>query len=807
VRPSVLCAGLSAAALAGGGAFAQVRSAEPTPLGQVVVVAPSALPGAGIDSDKLPGVVAAVSARDFERSGSLAVTDALEQQVPGLSLSDTQGSGFAKDVDYRGFKASPLDGAPEGLAVYMGAVRLNEAFGDTVNWDLIPQTAIADAQVFSSAPAFGLNALGGAISLQMKTGFDAAGGKADAEAGSFGKAYGSAEYGVRDGAWGLYLAAEGGREAGWREHSPARLARAYADLGWRGEGAELHMALSAGGDDLGGVGPTPADLLSRDRRAVYTSPQTTRNDAALTSLSGKFTAPAGWSIQAGLYARRFDQRHLDGNDGDFEGCSGNRANPLYGTLCAQDDAFPSALRPPAAAFQVLGPGGAPIGCPPLIAGQSKPCNGIAYGSLDRTRTGTSTGGVSLQADRSAPILGRANRFLAGASLDRSWTRFAADSALGVIFPDLQVGPQSGVPGSGQPIHTAGSVAYSPVDVSARVADYGLYASDTLDVTRALSVTVSGRFNSVRLGMTDLTGASSDLTGNHRYDRFNPALGMTYRLLPAVTLYGGYSESNRAPTALELGCSNPLKPCLIESALVSDPPLEQVVARSWEAGARGRWQAGSGRVDWSAGLFQTASEDDIVALASQLLGRGSYANVPQTRRRGVEAGLRYKAAGWSAHAGYSHVEATYAFAGALASPNSPYADQSGNIQVRPGDRIGGIPADRLKAGADLAPTPALDLGVDMVATGGQFLAGDESNQDRPLPGYWTMAVRASYRLGRVELFGRIDNLLDRRYATYGAYFDPTGVANVSPSPLPAGADPRMSTPAPPRSFLAGMRLTW
>src|SRR5262249_21172264 len=69
--------------------------------------------------------------------------------------------------------ASPLQGTPQGLAVYMQGIRVNEAFGDTVNWDLIPKVAIGRSDVWTNNPAFGLNALGGAISFQMKDGFAA----------------------------------------------------------------------------------------------------------------------------------------------------------------------------------------------------------------------------------------------------------------------------------------------------------------------------------------------------------------------------------------------------------------------------------------------------------------------------------------------------------------------------------------------------------------------------------------------------------------------------------------------------------
>ncbi len=414
----------------------------------------------------------------------------------------------------------------------------------------------------------------------------------------------------------------------------------------------------------------------------------------------------------------------------------------------------------------------------------------------------------MQATSTGDLLGLGNLFAAGASLDRGRIRFSANSTLGVINPDLSVGPDPDIPGSGEIVHTAGNIAYSPVEIRASTTYYGLYATDTLDLTGGLSATVSGRLNIARIGMTDLTGTSPDLTGRHRYDRFNPAAGLAYRVSPALTVYGGYSEANRAPTPLELACSDPARPCLLENALVADPPLKQVVAHTWEAGLRGAPLLAGGRLDWRLGLFQTDNDDDIVALASAIQGRGSYANVPKTRRRGLEASLDYRSSRWLAYVAYSHIDATYRFAGALPSPNSPFADDDGNVQVAPGDRIGGVPADRFKAGADVALTPALTLGADVIAIGPQYLVGDEANQDSRLPGYWIADLHASYRIGpRLELFGRIDNLFDRDYATYGTYFETDALENLSPSPLPDDPDPRTFTPSPPRSFLLGLRARW
>src|SRR4029453_563182 len=122
-------------------------------------------------------------------------------------------------------------------------------------------------------------------------------------------------------------------------------------------------------------------------------------------------------------------------------------------------------------------------------------------------------------------------------------------------------------------------------------------------------------------------------------------GATYKVAPGMSIYAGYSQANRTPTPLELGCSNPQRPCLIESALVSDPPLKQVVANTYEAGWRGQLPVNGGVVEWKLGAFRTDASNDIVHLASFLQGRGFFANVPATRREGIEAGVEYRSPTW------------------------------------------------------------------------------------------------------------------------------------------------------------------
>src|SRR5262249_56272005 len=124
-----------------------------------------------------------------------------------------------------------------------------------------------------------------------------------------------------------------------------------------------------------------------------------------------------------------------------------------------------------------------------------------------------------------------------------------------------------------------------------------------------------------MGWTDRKGTRPDLNAQYTFERFNPVTGFTYKILPELmTFYAGYSEANRAPTPLELGCSNPQRPCLLESFLVSDPPLNQVVARTREAGLRGNINTPGGHGDWKLGLFRTDSESDIIQVASPLQRR-------------------------------------------------------------------------------------------------------------------------------------------------------------------------------------------
>jgi len=769
---------------------------------EIVVVGTTPLPGSDTDRDKIPSTVQILSSDAFAKAHAITILDTLSRRIPGLELSDSQGNGTFQDLHYRGFVASPLQGKPQGIAVYQDGVRLNEAFGDTVNWELIPEVAIDRVSISAGDPAFGLNALGGAINMGMKNGFTFHRFEGEVEGGSYGRFTGSIAYGVKFGDYSFYAAGEAFRDDGYRLLSNSDIERIYADAGYSGDISEFHLIVQAARSKLGVVGPTPLDLIKINANAIYTSPQTTSDQTATLALNGTVNFTNDLAIQANIYGRYLGQKHVDGNGGDFESCSAQSS--FGGDLCLENRAFDASPGGNTTAFRnqfvILGRQGQTFAFVP----------GTPYGTLDRVSIGTKTFGAAIQATYDASVIGHDNNFAFGASIDRSDISFTANSALGFVNPDLSVGLNAAIPGSGSVVHTLGDLGYAPVGLGAATRYYGIYAADTFDITPRLSLTAGIRVNIIDIDTADIAGTAPELNARNDFTHGNPEAGLTYKLGGGVTAYGGYSQSNRAPTPLELDCADPARPCLLENSLVSDPPLRQVVANSYEAGLRGsnaiRWSGGAaGRLVWNIGLYRTDSEDDIVSLASAIQGRGYYANVPSTRRQGLELNAKYTLGPWEAFANYSFVDATYRFSGLLASPNNPSADDNGTVAVRSGNRIPGVPRHQLKAGLDYAVTSRWSIGGDAAYVGSQYLIGDDSNRNAKLTPYWTANIRTSYQLTpSVQISGRINNLFDRRYASYGAYFDAAGVAKACAC-IPA--DPRTLSLAQPLSAYAAVKLNF
>jgi iron complex outermembrane receptor protein len=782
----------------GGIAALSSFAAQAEPVEQVVVYGTLADSSIGLARDKVAGSLQSLSTGDLGAGHGATVLTALGSQVAGVSLSDTQGNSMFQDLRFHGFEASPLQGISQGLAVYQNGMRLNEAFGDTVNWDAIPQTAIARLDVWSANPVFGLNALGGAVNMVMKNGFTWSGTELSLQGGSFGHGMATAQFGGTDGDLAFYGAAEGVTDGGWRLHSGSDVARLYGDLGWRLGDSEFHLVAAASQSGLGVVGPTPIEAVAQDSKAVFTWPQTTQNRTASVTLTGKSKLGDHWQLEGALYARDLRQRHVDGNDSDVERCSNSSSFP--GKLCLEDDGFtrPTPFTGAAALnfrnqFAILDQNGVSI---PFTAG-------TIYGSVDRTYTDTGSFGGTAQLTGDAPLFGLKNYFTVGGSIDHSAIGFRSTSTLGRIFPDLSVAVDATLPGSGSIIRTNGNLGYAPVSLKGTTDYYGVYAVDALDLTPDLTLTAGLRINAADIATADRSAAAPELTASHGYTHANPMAGITYRIAEAVTLFGGYSEANRAPTPLELDCADATKPCLLEGSLVADPALKQVVAHTGEFGLRGALAGLGGTLSWNASLFRTDSDNDIVALASTIQGRGYFTNVAATRRQGIDLMGRFTAETWSTYIGYSFLDATYQFSGALASPNNPAADTAGNVTVTPGRHIPLNPANSVKAGGEWQMLPGLTLGADLVFTGSQYYDGDHANQNAKLPAFTTVSLHGAYEMGGGwQVFGVVDNLFDSHAASYGTYFDPDDTTGLY---SPGLSDPRMITPLQPLSAQLGVKV--
>ena len=738
----------------------------------VYPTAPTPIAGTGIEVDKVPASINAFGVRQIQRTDSLNIADALQQQVPGILVGDVTGNPFQPDIQFRGFVSSPVAGTPQGLAVYQNGVRINEAFGDMVNWDLIPTTAIKSVTVVTNNPAFGLNALGGAVNVQMKNGFNYQGAELDTMAGAYGRIQSSAQWGKQVDNFSAYGALEGLRDGGFRNFSESKVRRFYGDVGYRTDVSEFHLNMGVANNKFGATATAPAELLQNYWGATYTTPQTTNNRVGYLNLTGKVDVTPTWTIEGLAYVRAFQQKTVDGNPTETQPCAADAT-----LLCFNDDDVP--------ANGLIG----------VQLANFAP--GAVLGQIDRTTTRSTTTGGSLQATNTDQLFGHNNHFVAGASLDSGVTRFGASAELGTI------GSNYVVSGSGIFLGPSGDpTAIGPVSLRATNRYTGLYALDTFDVTDRFSITGGGRFNHARIVLEDQLGTA--LNGDHTFSRFNPVIGGTYKITPNLTAYAGYSEANRAPTPLELSCADPARPCLIAAFLVSDPPLQQVVSRTVEAGFRGSTELNIGTLGWKLGAFRATNQDDILAIPSpELQGFGYFQNVGSTRRQGIEAQVNLTSKTLQAYASYALVDATFLNALKVGSP-SPFADAEGNIQILPGNQIPGIPRNRIKAGFDYSITEAFKVGGDALFVGSQYLVGDESNQGQKVPAYGIVGLHSSYQINKTfQIYARADNIFDHRFATFGSFFETDAVPNFANGGAPF-VDPRSLSPVRPRSLYAGLR---
>lgn len=754
--------------------------------------------GLGLPETRIPYNVQSATSVDFQTSQSLDITDFMNRNLGSISVNDAQNNPLQKDVQYRGFTASPLLGQPQGIVVYQNSVRVNEVFGDTINWDLIPESSIASMNLIGGAnPLFGLNSLGGAISITTKNGFTHPGHSVEVYGGSHQRIVTTAESGANNGRWGYYGTVSYFDEDGWRDQSPSDALNLFTSFGFRdGVTTSLDLNFNYANTDLIGNGAIPVELLDQDRDAIFTAPDQTENELFFLDLEGEHWLNDMTIMSGNVFYRDNDVNSFNGDGSEFEECEvtdlagdflieadEDELEDTLGIDCDDGDPITIAQLDSIDGEVVEDQFGNPI--PGEFGGEeNNAINNIS--AQDQKNYGGSLQFTFLQ-----DLFNRGNQFIIGGSYSQGFTDFISAVEIAQLNDDRSTsGTGFFVPDEGTAVHT-------------QTRSWSVYLTDTIAVTDRLDLTLSGRYNNTGVKIRDESGDFPELTGEHDYHRFNPAAGMTYAFRPNASGYFSYSESSRAPTPIELACADPDAPCNLPNSFLADPPLDQVVTKSFEGGFRGNFRNEIiQNVNWHVGGFHSTNEDDILFISTGGVSanEGFFTNVGDTRRVGMELGLNGVRDRLNWFLNYSFVHATFETAFDATSPNHPFADD-GEIEVESGDRIPGIPAHSLKAGAEYAFTPKLSVGADMIFNTGVYLRGDESNQLDTTDAYAIVNLVGNYQVTKhFSVFARVENLFDTDYETFGLLGEPDEVPGFEDF-----EDPRFLGPGAPISAFIGIRL--
>jgi len=795
-----------------------VLSAQTSTL-NVISVAP--LPGSTLSKDDVAMNVQTATAADIQKSGAIDLSDFLNRKLGGVYVNNNQENPFQPDLNYRGYTASPLLGTPEGMSVYVDGVRQNQPFGDVVAWDLIPKIAIQDmALVPGSDPVFGLNTLGAAVTVRTKDGRSAPGVALTVDGGSFGRREGSVEYGGYSKGLNWYLAGDWFREDGWRLYSPSQVRQTFGKVGYTFRKTNVSLGFGYVDNNLTGNGSTDTRFLAQNYKAVNTIPDITWNRSPSLTLNVSHNVNTHFTLAGAAYLRyvRADTTNGDLNDDSFTGSLYDLSDDDIAALTAAGySGFPVTGDPATQPF----PYWACIAQALEMGDPDETCTGVFTRTYDKQHAWGASGQGTWSSGR--------NSLTVGASWDRSSLTYQQAGQFGYLNPDnVSITPinsfEDGSTSSDDgPIDTR-------VNLHGLTNAFGIYATDVVHVRSNLSLTLSGRFNHAaiqnidRLPVTD-PDVRGSLNGSYTFNRFNPSVGVVYTPIHFASLYFSYSEANRAPTAIELGCADPTQPCNLPNALVADPPLKQVVAKTFEAGIR---SAGEYGFNWHAGWFRAQNTNDILFVASQQTGFGYFTNYGKTLRQGAEISVSRTYRWMTLGGNYTLLDATFQSSQTLGagsnSTNDSGPGEDGDIQVMPGDRIPQTPRTIFKAYADLRPTSKLSILVDFNAVGRSFARGNENNLDQPdgvyylgpgfSPGYGVTNVGAHYQVRKqLQIFVQIDNIFDHHYYTAAQLnttpFDNAG--HLIPQPFGDDSDAvRNSTfysPGAPRGIFGGMKITF
>ena len=600
----------------GSAASAPAVRLPPIPVRGTRLIDIGPLPGLAITKDQVPANLQSGTKEEIKRSRALNLGDYMNGRLQGVSVNDYAGNPFQLDVNYRGFTASPQVGTPQGLSVFFDGVRVNEPFGDVVNWDLLPNNAIERFDLFpGSNPVFGLNTLGGAISVRSKSGFTSPGIDASLLGGSFGRKQlqvaGGTSGALGENTWAGFGAFTLFKEDGWRDNSPSRLGQLFARGDLSLPAGMVTATVLGASNDLIGNGLIPFEIYNRRAESVFTSPDQTKNKLLQFTLSGAFDVSPSLNVTGKLFRRKSDRKSLNGDiwedfqelgrtdvvtdwqrvnptrpicrfadrgDGTIDGNA-----PLNGPIGVNCD-FVGYAPSPDAGRQRNGGALSNTG-----AQQSGVVNaGTPIGLMTRTELGQVTDGAGVQFNWN---LDR-HKVMLGVSLDRSRADYLMSQRLGLIDATHRVYL---APGEIAPQFVAAFTDIVGNSFDGTQKTGSLYFSELWSPSTTLHLTATGRYNHTTVKSNvgtrsrafsevgDVQGSlpgyiicpSSDPSScpnapvavvsatsvqqtpaveSFTYKSFNPSVGFNWLPLPGLNTYGNVSRGARVPSVVELGCA-------------------------------------------------------------------------------------------------------------------------------------------------------------------------------------------------------------------------------------------------------------
>jgi iron complex outermembrane recepter protein len=745
IAGAVLAAGWMTVPALGQDAKPQANPAAELEAPTVEVVSTTPLPGIGTPIEQVPANVQAVTGETIRRTQAVDLTEYLDDNLGSVSVNEGQANPFMPDVNFRGFQGSPLLGVPQGISVFMDGVRINEPFGDTLNWDLIPQSAISTINLIpGSNPLFGLNTLGGALAINTKSGKEYPGGSASALWGSWGRKNVEAELGSRKGPWDFFVTGNYLDENGWRDHSPSRLQQLFGKVGYETPDFDADLSYSYADNTLEGTQASPLSLLDFDRAQAYTYPDITKNRLNFLNLKLAKVLTQDKILGGNVYYRQLKSSNVSSN--------------VSGRCDGSDPDIP---------------------CP---------------GSNDSSVIDTTGFGGTLQFTLLRPLRGKDNKFTVGASYDQGNTNFSQAEQLAVFAADR---------------NTVGVTPFEPeTDVDTTNRYYGVYLTDTFSFNEITHLTLSARYNRARVDITDRSGDDPALNGSHTFVRFNPAIGLNYNPSRALNTYVSYNEGMRAPTPAELTCADPGVPCKLPNAFLADPPLNPVVSRTFELGTRGMlspstfYSASVFRTDLRDDIQFVSASGTNVAGFFQNVGKTRRQGIElglQQRWDKLQVKAAYSYIDATFRSAFTvHSEAN---SSADASGDIPVAPgdripgiPKHNIKLRGEYAF----TEALSAGVNVV------YASSQFARGDE----NNEDANGAVPGYTVVNLDARWNITeQLQVFGKVTNLFDREYENVGVlgenFFRGPGFTYDQTA---AGPE-QFRSPGAPRGIWVGVRYTF